>query len=412
MVVVCRRAGVVMNADAERIIIKVDADNARREQLFRDPGRPLRAAEVPPLQPEHHHQPAAAGQGRRARREGPDPLRRPRSNKGELAMGRNILAAFVPWRGYNYEDAIILSERLVKTSAFNSIYIVEETIEARETKLGPEEITRDIPSVSETALKNLDESGIVRIGAKVKPGEILVGKVSPRAKRSCPPRRSCCAPSSASRPRRSRIPPSTAPGVEGTVIDVKVFTRRGQKKDKRAEEIDRLEAAKMERNFADEKKILLAEKFQRSPGCCARKSWPRRSSTTRPSTRRAPHPGQGPGGDGRVVPPGSEEHIGDEGRALVSEVEKKVRLHIEALKQEIQEKIEQMKRGDEFAPASSRSSRCSSPSTARYRWATRWRAATATRAWSPASCPWRTCPSWPTGATSTWCSTRSACPRA
>ena len=159
----------------------------------------------------------------------------PASDKGELAMGRNILAAFVPWRGYNYEDAIILSERLVKNSAFNSIYIVEETIEARETKLGPEEITRDIPSVSETALKNLDESGIVRIGAKVKPGEILVGKVSPKGETQLSPEEKLLRAIFGE--QASEIKDSSLycpPGVEGTVIDVKVFTRRGLNKDKRA----------------------------------------------------------------------------------------------------------------------------------------------------------------------------------
>ncbi len=212
MVVVCRRSGVVMNADAERIIVKVDADNAD-ENNFSEVQADL--YELQKFRRSNQNtiinQRPLVKVGERVER-GQILCDGPASDKGELAMGRNVLAAFVPWRGYNYEDAIILSERLVKTSAFNSIYIVEETIEARETKLGPEEITRDIPSVSETALKNLDESGIVRIGAKVKPGEILVGKVSPeRARRSCPPRRSSCGPSSASRPRRSRTPPCTAP---------------------------------------------------------------------------------------------------------------------------------------------------------------------------------------------------------
>ena len=179
MVVVCRRSGVVMNADAERIIVKVDADNAD-ENNFSEVQADL--YELQKFRRSNQNtiinQRPLVKVGERVER-GQILCDGPASDKGELAMGRNILAAFVPWRGYNYEDAIILSERLVKTSAFNSIYIVEETIEARETKLGPEEITRDIPSVSETALKNLDESGIVRIGAKVKPGEILVGKVSP-----------------------------------------------------------------------------------------------------------------------------------------------------------------------------------------------------------------------------------------
>ena len=264
MVIVCRRSGVVMNADAERIIVRVDADNADESNFSEI------QADLYELQKfRRSNQNTIINQrplvkiGERVEK-GQILCDGPASDKGELAMGRNILAAFVPWRGYNYEDAIILSERLVKNSAFNSIYIVEETIEARETKLGPEEITRDIPSVSETALKNLDESGIVRIGAKVKPGEILVGKVSPKGETQLSPEEKLLRAIFGE--QASEIKDSSLycpPGVEGTVIDVKVFTRRGLNKDKRANEIDKIETAKLERNFADEKKILLAEKFQK-----------------------------------------------------------------------------------------------------------------------------------------------------
>ena len=239
MVVVCRRSGVVMNADAERIIVKVDADNAD-ENNFSEVQADL--YELQKFRRSNQNtiinQRPLVKVGERVER-GQILCDGPASDKGELAMGRNILAAFVPWRGYNYEDAIILSERLVKNSAFNSIYIVEETIEARETKLGPEEITRDIPSVSETALKNLDESGIVRIGAKVKPGEILVGKVSPKGETQLSPEEKLLRAIFGE--QASEIKDSSLycpPGVEGTVIDVKVFTRRGLNKDKRAEEID------------------------------------------------------------------------------------------------------------------------------------------------------------------------------
>lgn len=102
------------------------------------------------------------------------------TNQGELALGRNVLVAFVPWEGYNYEDAILISEELVKDDVFTSIHIEEYEAQARDTKLGPEEITRDIPNVGEDSLKNLDDRGIVRIGAEVKPGDILVGKVTPK----------------------------------------------------------------------------------------------------------------------------------------------------------------------------------------------------------------------------------------
>ena len=124
----------------------------------------------------------------------------PCTEQGELALGRNILVAFMPWRGYNFEDAILVSERLVKDDYYTSIHIEEFDIEARDTKLGPEEITRDIPNVSESFLNDLDEAGIIRIGANVKPGEVLVGKVTPKAKHSSHLKRSCCGRYSVKRP--------------------------------------------------------------------------------------------------------------------------------------------------------------------------------------------------------------------
>ncbi|MCU0287108.1 MAG: DNA-directed RNA polymerase subunit beta, partial [Acidobacteria bacterium] len=176
IVVLAKRAGTVMYADAERVIIKADSEDNTGDfseigadlyelKKFRRSNQNTLINQRPLVKP-----------GDRIE-EGQVLCDGPASDRGELALGRNILAGFMPWRGYNYEDAIVLSERLVKNSAFNSIYIVEESIEARETKLGKEEITADIPGVSESVLRHLDESGIVRIGAKVRPGDILVGKV-------------------------------------------------------------------------------------------------------------------------------------------------------------------------------------------------------------------------------------------
>ena len=352
MVIVCRRSGVVMNADAERIIVRVDEDNADESNFSEI------QADLYELQKfRRSNQNTIINQrplvkiGERVEK-GQILCDGPASDKGELAMGRNILAAFVPWRGYNYEDAIILSERLVKNSAFNSIYIVEETIEARETKLGPEEITRDIPSVSETALKNLDESGIVRIGAKVKPGEILVGKVSPKGETQLSPEEKLLRAIFGE--QASEIKDSSLycpPGVEGTVINVKVFTRRGLNKDERANEIDKIETAKLERNFADEKKILVAEKFQKIGRLLRKEKLNKHLTYNKRKFEK-----------GHAIPLKDLEqmddaflkevkkHIADDSKNLISEVEKKVRLHIEALKLEIQEKIDQMKKGDEFSP--------------------------------------------------------------
>ena len=131
----------------------------------------------------------------------------PSTENGEIALGRNMLIGFMTWEGYNYEDAVLISERLVKEDLYTSIHIEEYECEARETKLGPEEITRDIPNVGEDAVKDLDEEGIIRIGAEVRSGDILVGKVRPRAKPSLPPRSGCCGPSSAKRPARCATPP-------------------------------------------------------------------------------------------------------------------------------------------------------------------------------------------------------------
>ena len=156
----------------------------------------------------------------------------PCTDRGELALGRNVLVAFMPWRGYNFEDAILVSERLVKEDYYTSIHIEELEIEARDTKLGPEEITRDIPNVGENMLRDLDESGIIRIGAQVKPGSILVGKVTPKGETQLTAEekllRAIFGEKAGDVKDASLVCP---PGIDGTVVDVQVFTRKGQEKD-------------------------------------------------------------------------------------------------------------------------------------------------------------------------------------
>ena len=163
----------------------------------------------------------------------------PCTDKGELALGRNVLVAFMPWRGYNFEDAILVSERLVKDDYYTSIHIEEFEIEARDTKLGPEEITRDIPNVSESFLKDLDEAGIIRIGAYVKPGDVLVGKVTPKGETQLTPEekllRAIFGEKAGDVRDASLICP---PGIEGIVVDVKIFSRKGAEKDERAKLIE------------------------------------------------------------------------------------------------------------------------------------------------------------------------------
>jgi DNA-directed RNA polymerase subunit beta len=186
------------------------------------------------------------------------------TDQGELALGRNVLVAFMPWRGYNFEDAIVVSERLVKDDSFTSIHIEEFEIEARDTKLGPEEITRDIPNVSEEFLKDLDESGIIRIGAYVKPGDLLVGKVTPKGETQLTPEekllRAIFGEKSGDWKDASLTTPS---GIEGTIVDVKIFCRKGAEKDIRAKRIELEIIERMEKNLSDEIRILQEENRNR-----------------------------------------------------------------------------------------------------------------------------------------------------
>jgi DNA-directed RNA polymerase subunit beta len=181
----------------------------------------------------------------------------PSTRDGELALGRNVLVAFMPWNGYNFEDSILLSERIVRDDVFTSIHIEEFEVMARDTKLGQEEISRDIPNVGEEALKNLDEAGIVYIGAEVKAGDILVGKVTPKGESPMTPEekllRAIFGEKAADvRDTSLKVPP----GVEGTVVEVRVFNRRGVDKDERALAIERDEIERLAKDRDDEKAIL------------------------------------------------------------------------------------------------------------------------------------------------------------
>ncbi len=181
----------------------------------------------------------------------------PSTDLGELALGRNVLVAFMPWNGYNFEDSILISERMVRDDVFTSIHIEEFEVMARDTKLGQEEITRDIPNVGEEALKNLDEAGIVYIGAEVKPSDILVGKVTPKGESPMTPEEKLLRAifgekASDVRDTSLRLPP----GVSGTVVEVRVFSRRGVDKDERAMAIERAEIERLAKDRDDERAIL------------------------------------------------------------------------------------------------------------------------------------------------------------
>jgi DNA-directed RNA polymerase subunit beta len=181
----------------------------------------------------------------------------PSTDLGDLALGQNVLVAFMPWNGYNFEDSILLSERIVKDDVFTSIHIEEFDVMARDTKLGPEEITRDIPNVGEESLKNLDEAGIVYIGAEVNPGDILCGKITPKGESPMTPEEKLLRAifgekASDVRDTSLRLPP----GVAGTVVEVRVFNRHGVDKDERALAIEREEIERLAKDRDDELKIL------------------------------------------------------------------------------------------------------------------------------------------------------------
>src|SRR6202042_1214513 len=224
-VIICKRSGEVDSVDSERIIVRVTG-NTQEGQLSREVG-----ADIYPMtkfkrsnQNTCINQKPIVRQGWKVKK-GDVLADGPCTEMGELALGRNVLVAFMPWRGYNFEDAIVVSEKLVKEDYYTSIHIEEFEVDARDTKLGPEEITRDIPNIAEGFLRNLDESGIIRIGATVKPGDILVGKVTPKGETQLTPEekllRAIFGEKAGDVKDASLYCP---PGIEGTVVDCKVFS--------------------------------------------------------------------------------------------------------------------------------------------------------------------------------------------
>jgi len=262
-VVVARRTGVVDYLDSKRIVVRVEGSET--EGLSREMGADIYSL----TKFKRSNQNTCINQrpivrvGQRVAK-GQVLADGPCTELGELALGRNILVAFMPWRGYNFEDAILVSERMVKDDYYTSIHIEEFEIEARDTKLGPEEITRDIPNVSETYLRDLDESGIIRIGAGVKPGDILVGKVTPKGETQLTPEEKLLRAIFGEKAGDVKDASLTCPpGIEGIVVGVRIFSRKGIEKDDRAKQIEEDELALMETNLQDEVRILHEETKKR-----------------------------------------------------------------------------------------------------------------------------------------------------
>ncbi len=264
-VVICKRAGVVDSVDSERIIVRVEGGAAHEGQMSREVGADIYSMTKFKRSNQNTciNQKPIVEVGQRVKK-GAVLADGPCTDKGELALGRNVLVAFMPWRGYNFEDAIVVSEKLVKDDYYTSIHIEEFEIEARDTKLGPEEITRDIPNIAESFLRNLDESGIIRIGATVKPGDILVGKVTPKGETQLTPEekllRAIFGEKAGDVKDASLYCP---PGIEGTIVDAKVFSRKGAELDERSKSILETQMERLHRNLEDEKRILNDERAKR-----------------------------------------------------------------------------------------------------------------------------------------------------
>jgi DNA-directed RNA polymerase subunit beta len=247
---VARREGIVESVDATRIVVRSAGDKAEIPDIY-----PLTKFQRSNQSTCFNQKPIVRA-GERVK-VGDVLADGPSCDMGELALGQNVLVAFMPWQGYNFEDSILVSERIAKDDVFTSIHIEEFECVARDTKLGKEEVTRDIPNVGEEALKDLDESGIVRIGAEVKPGDILVGKITPKGETQLSPEEKLLRAifgekAGDVRDSSLRVPP----GVGGIVINARVFARKGTEKDERAKDIEDQERVRLERMRDEEGKIL------------------------------------------------------------------------------------------------------------------------------------------------------------
>ena len=253
-VVMAKRAGVVESVDAKRIVVATSDGGVDIYKLvkFQRSNQATNVNQKPIV---------SAGQKVKA---GAVLADGSSTDQGELALGKNVVVAFMPWGGYNFEDAILLSERLVREDVYTSVHIEAFEIEARETKIGPEEITRDIPNVGEDALADLDEGGIIRMGAKVKPGDILVGKVTPKGETQLSPEEKLLRAifgEKAEEVKESCL--YVPPGIEGTVIDTRILSRRGMKKDERAKDIEEEEIQNLQRDLEEELRLIKQERYRK-----------------------------------------------------------------------------------------------------------------------------------------------------
>ena len=353
-VVIADNDGVVISADATRIVIRTDGKptgrvKTRRSQLDSN-------VDIYSLNKyQRSNQNTCINQRPRVSsgtvvKKGDVLADGPATDHGELALGRNILVAFMPWDGYNFEDAIIVSEKLVKEDVYTSVHIEEFEVEARDTKQGKEEITRDISNVGEEALKNLDESGIIRVGANVKPNDILVGKITPKGETQLSPEEKLLKAifgekAGDVRDTSLRVPP----GVHGTVIDVKVFSRKGIDKDSRTLAIEEEEIALIEKDYNDEIAIVKSETAKRMRGMLAGKNASKAATIGKLSLKK------GEAIEGAAL---DKLNIKDLVKVPAQGVSEKSLLEMESsskdqvgiLKSMLEEKVTRLKKGDDLSP--------------------------------------------------------------
>jgi len=352
-VVICRKSGVVDSVDSQRIIIRVTSEGGSPEE------EEEAKADVYHLVKFRRSNQNTCVNQRPIVKEGDYVTKGeviadgPSTDHGELALGRNILVAFMPWRGYNFEDAILVSKRLVKEDLYTSIHIEEFEIEARDTKLGPEEITRDIPNVSEEFLEQLDDCGIIKIGSYVKPGDILVGKVTRKGETQLTPEekllRAIFGEKAGEWRDASLVCP---PGIEGIVVDVKIFSRKGVEKDQRSREIEQMIVSRMEKTLNDEIRIVNTERDQSITKIVANVTLT--APLVDPSTGKV------------LLTKGSKltpERLAElpkevirlikvkkEFQSKLNGLNQRAERQIEALRESFEERVEQLQRGDELAP--------------------------------------------------------------
>jgi DNA-directed RNA polymerase subunit beta len=341
--IAARRTGIVDQIDATRIVIRATEE--------KDPAKP--GVDIYRLMKfQRSNQSTCINQRPLVKvgdyvREGDVIADGPSTDLGDLALGRNVLVAFMPWNGYNFEDSILLSENIAKEDVFTSIHIEEFEVMARDTKLGPEEITRDIPNVSEEALRNLDEAGIVYIGAEVQAGDILVGKITPKGESPMTPEEKLLRAifgekASDVRDTSLRVPP----GVQGTIVEVRVFNRHGVDKDERAQAIEREEIERLAKDRDDELSILdrntyarLAEVIVGKTGIAGPKGFKKDTEITRAVLDDTARSGWWQFG------------VADD--QLMSEIEAMRKQYDEskkALEARFMDKVEKLQRGDELPP--------------------------------------------------------------